>query len=176
MADKRGMTTVQIGVEPGAKAFSIAAMKLEPLMTLRADLEPPIVIGGGPQGMRTIANVVGGSFEGLRLHGKILPGGGDWFLVDGESVGRLDVRLALETDDGVRIYVQYYGVGVINEKTKTAMETGGTTEFGDTYFMTQLRFETGDARYGWLNRVLAVAEGRLRTGGVEYRVFELTNG
>ena len=31
-------------------------MKLQPLMTLRADLEAPIVIGAGPQGMRTITN------------------------------------------------------------------------------------------------------------------------
>jgi hypothetical protein len=176
MADKRGMTTVQIGVEPGTKAFSIASVKLEPLMTLRADLEPPIVIGAAPQGWRTITNVAGGTFDGPRLRGKILPGGGDWFLVDAEAVGRLDVRLALETEDGARIYVQYYGVGVINEKEKAAMETGGATEFGDTYFMTQLHFETGDARYSWLNRVLAVSEGRLRSGGVEYRVFELVNG
>jgi hypothetical protein len=151
-------------------------MKLQPLMTLRADLEPPIVIGAVPNGMRTITNVTGGSFDGPRLRGKILPGGGDWFLVDGEGVGRLDVRLALETADGARIYVQYYGVGVINEKVKVALETGGATEFGDTYFMTQLHFETGDPRYSWLNRVLAVAEGRLRPGGVEYRVFELVNG
>jgi hypothetical protein len=154
----------------------MAAMKLEPLMTLRADLEAPIVIGAAPQGMRTITNVTGGSFEGARLRGRILPGGGDWFLVDGEGVGRLDVRIALETADGARIYVQYYGVGVINEKVKAALEKGGATEFGDTYFMTQLHFETGDARYSWLNRVLAVAEGRLRAGGVEYRIFELANG
>jgi Protein of unknown function (DUF3237) len=53
-------------------------MKLEPLMTLRADLEAPIVIGAGPPGMRTITNVTGGSFEGARLRGRILPGGGDW--------------------------------------------------------------------------------------------------
>ena len=154
----------------------MAAMKLELLLTLRADLEPPIIIGAVPQGWRTITNVAGGTFEGPRLHGKILPGGGDWFLVDAEAVGRLDVRLALETNDGARIYVQYYGVGVINEKVKAALDTGGTTEFGDTYFMTQLHFETGDARYAWLNRLLAVGEGRLRTGGVEYRAFELVNG
>jgi hypothetical protein len=41
--------------------------------------------------------------------------------------------------------------------------------------MTQLHFETGDARYSWLNRVLAVGEGRLQPGVVEYRVFELGN-
>lgn len=42
--------------------------------------------------------------------------------------------------------------------------------------MTQLRFETGDARYGWLNKLMAVAEGRVRPNAVEYRVFELVNG
>jgi hypothetical protein len=33
--------------------------------------------------------------------------------------------------------------------------------YDDAYFMTQPRFETGDARYRWLNRVAAVGEGRL---------------
>jgi hypothetical protein len=145
-------------------------------MTLRAHLDPALDIGAGPHGRRTISNVTGGSFEGERLRGIVLPGGGDWFLIDADGVGYLDVRIVLKTVEGAPIYVQYHGVGVINEKSKMALETGGGTEYGDTYFMTQLRFETGDARFRWLNRVLAVAEGRLRPGGVEYRVFELVNG
>ena len=72
--------------------------------------------------------------------------------------------------------MQYFGVLVMNEKVKTALEQGGATEYGDTYFMTQPRFETGHARYAWLNKVMAVAEGRVRPSSVEYRVFELVNG
>ena len=151
-------------------------MKLEPLMTLHADLNPPAEIGAGPYGTRIVADVTGGTVEGTRVRGKVLPSGGDWLLLDAEGVGRLDVRATLETEDGARIYVQYFGVLVMNEQVSNALAQGGTTQYGDTYFMTQPRFETGDERYKWLNSVVAVAEGRIAPSAVEYRVFELVNG
>ena len=63
---------------------------------------------------------------------------------------------------------------VFNAKVGAALAqgTGTGTEFGDTYWMTQPRFETGSADYAWLNSVVAVAEGRLIENGVEYEVFE----
>jgi hypothetical protein len=97
-------------------------------------------------------------------------------LIDSENVWYLDVRLLLETDNGARIYLQYRGVLVINETTNAALAKGGSTDYGDTYFMTQPRFETGDARYRWLNRIVAVGQGRLGPGSVEYRIFEVANG
>jgi hypothetical protein len=151
-------------------------MKLEPLMTYRADLKPPVEIGSGPFGTRSIFEVIGGTFEGPRLRGKLLTGGGDWLLIDPQGVGHLDVRGTFETHDQARVYVQYYGVLVLNEKVNAALAGGGETNYGDTYFVTQPRFETGDPRYAWLNHVVAVAEGRVLPGAVEYRVFECTNG
>ena len=145
-------------------------------MTVHADLSAPLEVGACPHGRRNIFNVTGGTFEGARLRGKIAASGGDWLLIDGDDVGRLDVRITLATEDGARIYVQYFGVLVMNDKIKTALAEGGASEYGDTYFMTQPRFETGDARYTWLNKVMAVAEGRVRPSAVEYQVFELVNG
>ena len=151
-------------------------MKLEPLMTIHADLKPPVDHGAGPSGTRLVFDVTGGHFEGARLRGTLLPSGGDWLLLDAEGVGHLDVRITLETHDGARIFVQYYGVIVMNDAVNKALAPGGSIGYGDTYFMTQPRCETGDARYKWLNRVIAVAEGRVVSGNVEYRVFELVNG
>ena len=150
--------------------------KLELLLTFRADLNPPVPVGNTQFGTRQIFDVTGGSFEGPRLKGKVLASGGDWLLVGPDGVGRLDVRATLETDDGAHIYVQYYGVIVMNDAVVRALAEGGETQYGDTYFMTQPRFETGDERYTWLNSVVAVAEGRALTGAVEYRVFEVKNG
>jgi len=151
-------------------------MKLEPLMTVHADIRPPAEIGTGPYGTRLVFDVTGGHFEGARLRGTILPSGGDWLLIDAEGVGHLDVRITLVTEDGAHIYVQYYGVIVMNEQVNNALAQGGATEYGDTYIMAQPRYETGDARYKWLNRVMAVAEGRVASSAAEYRVFELVNG
>ena len=151
-------------------------MKLVHLLTYRADLKPPVEVGKGPFGTRSIFDVTGGSAEGPRLRGKLLASGGDWLLLDEGGIGRLDVRGTLETDDGAHIYVQYFGVLEMNEKVLGALGKGEATDYGDTYFMTQPRFETGDPRYAWLNRVVAVAEGRVLPNAVEYRVYELVNG
>src|SRR4051812_43799751 len=141
-------------------------MKLSPLMTMHADLNTPLEIGACPAGGRSIFNVTGGNFEGARLRGTIAASGADWLLVGSDDVGRLDVRITLKTEDGALIYVQYFGVLVMNEKIKKALAQSGSSEYGDTYFMTQPRFETGNARYTWLNKVVAAAEGRVRPGAV----------
>jgi len=151
-------------------------MKLEYLLTYRAELKPPIEVGAGPFGTRSIFDVTGGTAEGPRLRGKLLASGGDWLLVDANGTGRLDVRGTLETDDGARIYIQYHGILELNEKVQSALSRGQETDFGDTYFMTQPRFETGDPRYQWVNRIVAVAEGRVLPGAVEYNVYQLVNG
>ena len=150
--------------------------KLEYLMTYRADLKPPVAVGTGPAGARQIYDVTGGSFEGARLKGKLLASGGDWLLIGNDGVGRLDVRVTFETQDGALIYMQYCGVIVMNEAITRALSGGGETKYGDTYFMTQPRFETGHPDYAWLNSVVAVAEGRALPNAVEYRVYEVVNG
>ncbi len=48
-----------------------------------------------------------------------------------------------------------------------------TEVYGDTYFVTQPRFEICDASYHWLNHMMAVAEGRCSSSWVEYRVYAL---
>ncbi|MDJ0851057.1 MAG: DUF3237 domain-containing protein [Myxococcota bacterium] len=151
-------------------------MKLEYLFSYRAGIKmPPTEVGGGPLGNRVIYDVTGGDFEGPELRGRLLASGGDWALFGSDGVGRLDVRATLETDDGARILMQYLGVLEMNDAVAGAVARGEGTDWGDNYFMTQPRFETGDERYAWLNRVVAVAEGRMLPAGVEYKVYQVTN-
>jgi hypothetical protein len=150
-------------------------VKLEPLMEYHADLKPGTVVGDGPNGHRIIVDVTGGHFEGPRLRGRILPSGGDWLLIRPDGTGLLDVRATFETDDGAFVYLAYHGILEFTEQVQAALAGGGSSEYGDLYFMTQPRFETGDPRYTWLNRVVAVAEGRLRPNAVEYRVYHAVN-
>lgn len=151
-------------------------MKLEPLMTYRAELLPPEDIGAGPFGVRRIVPVSGGSFEGPRLRGRIRSTGADWLMIGADGFGRLDVRATFETDDGALLYLRYRGILEVNERTIRALENGEPTEYGEIYFMTQPVFETGDPCYAWLNKVVAVAEGRVLPGAVEYRVYQAVSG
>ena len=52
----------------------------------------------------------GGKFEGPKLRGEILPGGGDWEIVQEDSTAYLDTRYNLRTHDGATIYLQTKGV------------------------------------------------------------------
>lgn len=150
-------------------------MRLEPLMTYYAELGHSADVGTGPYGQRLIVEVTGGRFEGPRLNGRLLGhAGGDWLLLGG-GYGHLDVRATFVTDDGASLYVQYVGRLQLTDAVMAALGGTGQTEFGDQTFYTQLRFETGDARYQWLNHTLAVGQGRLRPGRVEYQVFALTH-
>ena len=151
-------------------------MKLEFLMEYTADLQRPVRTTGdnGPFGTRGIALATGGSFEGPRLKGKIWAGGGDWLLQGPDGVKRLDVRGTFETDDGALIYVQYYGVAR-PEENRPAPQPGKPQEYGDRYFMTTPRFETGDERYAWLNGLVCVAEGKWTGTGVAFRVYVAVN-
>src|SRR5262245_16574958 len=55
-----------------------SALRSRPLMTLRLNTAPTQDIGTGPHGTRVTFPIAGGSFEGDRLRGKVLPGGDDW--------------------------------------------------------------------------------------------------
>ena len=150
-------------------------MKLEFLVEFTADLEQPTrITGNSPFGTRGLAVVTGGSFEGPRLKGTIWAGGGDWLLRGPDGVTRLDVRITFETGDGALIYVQYYGVNR-PDGSRPMPQPGEPSEYGDAYFMTVPRFETGDDRYAWLNGLVCVAEGKRTEQGVAYRVYAVVN-
>lgn len=151
-------------------------MKLTHLMKLVVRVEAPVAVGKVLTGTRMIYNAAGGEFEGDRLQGSVLPGGGEWFLQGEDGLGQPDVRLLLQTDDGAYIYVHYSGVLEFNEAAMSAISEGKSTEFGDNLFLTQVRFECSDPRYAWLSKTIAVGEGRMHPDCVEYAIHEVAHG
>ena len=148
------------------------APDLEFLFTYTADInEPQQAIGGGPFGFRMIAEVTGGRVEGPRVSGEVLPGGGDWALIDDKATLRLDARITFRTDDDALIYASYRGVITPVDPDTIAKSIAGTLEPGEFYYRTAPIFETGDERYDWLNTVVAIGVGRIGAEGVSYDVF-----
>jgi hypothetical protein len=87
------------------------------------------------------------------------------------------VRATFKTHDGAAIYVQYHGIVEVTEDMAAIL--GGankSVDYGDQYFFTNPRLETGDQRYQWVNQTQFLAEGRLVPGpAVEYRVYRVEN-
>ncbi|MGY1829524.1 DUF3237 domain-containing protein [Geodermatophilus sp. SYSU D01180] len=147
--------------------------QLVPEFEYHADLEPHPV-GPGPFGNRMEATITGGEVHGERLKGRLVGAGADWLLVGPDGFGRLDVRATIQTVDGAYIYAQYPGLMELTPAILAIMGGGASTDFGDQYFFTTPRLETGDERYAWVNQTLFVAEGRVLVGpAVEYRVYRV---
>lgn len=150
-------------------------MKLVPLMTYYARLTEALAVGPTMYGNRLIVEVDGGKFEGPRLRGTLRKAGcADWLTL-ADDFGHLDVRATLETHDGAFIYVEYIGKLELTPKVQAALAGNGTTEFGESYFVTAPRMQTGDPRYRWVNNMICVAQGKIGVGRVDYQVFEVVN-
>lgn len=152
----------------------VSDLKSEFLFDFHAGLEPLFDVGQTPVGQRVIAYATGGSFEGPRLRGKTLAGG-DWAHIRPDGVLVIDVRVTLETDDGFRIYVTYGGRIVMTpEMLAKAFDpaVADSLDPASYYFRTNPLFEAPvNSPYAWLNSVVAVGVGRVRSGGVSYRIY-----
>jgi len=115
--------------------------------------------------------------EGEALRGALVAAGGDDLLVDDDGVGHIDARVTWLLEGDAVVFVQYLGRIQLNEVTRSAFKEGRETQFGDTYFVTQLRFAAAHERYRWLNRIVAVGEGRIAPSRkIQYRIFKCEVG
>jgi hypothetical protein len=143
------------------------------LMTLAVKVEGAQRIGAVPHGTRVTAPVPSGTFEGPRLRGTVLPGGGDWTLLRSDGVLELDLRLTLATDDGALIHLSSFGLRHGPPEILAALSRGERVDPAAYYFRTTPRFETAHPKYAFLNRLLAVATGDRRAEGPIYTIFEI---
>lgn len=56
-----------------------------------------------------------------------------------------------------------------------ALAGTGDCDYSDTEIFIAPRMETGAERYKWVNKVVAVAQGRIMQERVEYKVFQCVN-
>ena len=133
------------------------AMKTRPLMTLRLATAAPEDLGLTPRGKGVTFPIAGGTFEGDRLRGKVLPGGADWTLQRPDGAVELDLRITLETDDGALVHMTFTGL----------------RDDAHSYFRTLPRFETAAPKYAFLNRLLAVGAGEIGADGPRHVLEEI---
>ena len=148
-------------------------MTLQPLFQAEITLAPPQDLGETPLGRRRIIGVTGGRFSGERLSGRVLAGGADWQVIRADGVADLDARYTLETSDGALIYVRNHGYRHGPAEVLHKLSRGEEVDPSLYYMRTTPLFETGDARYAWLNRIVCVASGARRPAAVELEVFEI---
>ncbi len=136
-------------------------IELVPLCTVDVNLAKPIVIGVAPSGLRLVYEILDVTATSDRFAANLFGhANADWVTVQG-TVGSLDVRMTLVTSDDAYVLVQYRG--------RMDLTNGP----GSSPIYVAPLFETGDARYEWLNQIQAVGKGVLSGVHLRYEFYEL---
>jgi hypothetical protein len=130
-------------------------------------------LGDTPYGRRRMFHFDGGSFDGPKLKGKVLPGGGGWSLIRRDDVMEVDARLILETNDNHQIYAAWKGLRHGPKEVMDRLYQGEIVDPGAYYFRTTPYFETSSEKYSWMNRICSIASGSLSANARTLDVFQV---
>jgi hypothetical protein len=137
-----------------------ATAELVSMGTITVQLGQRIEVGSGPKGTRLVVDVESIEVESDRVRASLAAtDAADWLtLSEDGSIGCVDVRFTLKTDDGAYIYVEY----------------AGRADMANGLIATAPTFQTGDERYAWLNKIQAVGAGALEGNGrLIYSLYEV---
>ncbi len=145
-----------VGAAEAGRETPAAAFVYEATVTIG----PGTSVGKTPYGARNRIPITGGTFEGSRIKGVVLPGGMDWQLSRPDGFTSVEADYMLQTDDGVLIHI--VNKGLIGQKD------------GRFWARTTPWFEAPDGRYAWLNQsTYAGTLTPLPGGAVRIGVFEV---
>lgn len=146
---------------------------LEFAFELRVEVGEPVRIGGEGGEDRNFTPITGGVVEGPRLRGRVVPGGGDWWITRGETTF-LDARYLLEADDGATIDIVNRGYfWLADPGYGAAFEAREHIPEEALYYRTAPAFSTAAREHAWLGRHQFVGMARPGPDRVDIRVFVL---
>jgi len=123
---------------------------------------------------RRVMPIVGGTFNGPRFSGVILPGGADWQSVRvADGVAHLDARYTLRHDDGTLVTVFNRGVRRGPPEVMARLAAGEFVEPSLYYFRAAPRFEVQDGPHRWLADHVFVCQGQRWPDAVELEIFRV---
>jgi hypothetical protein len=145
----------------------------QPIFTITAELEAVVTLGRTPYGERRFVGITGGTVQGPKLNGRILPGGADWQIIRADAAADIQARYIIEADSGARILVDSAGLRHGPPEVLAQLGRGDKVDPALYYFRTVMRFETADPAADWLNRIVALARGERAARSVRLEVYEV---
>lgn len=143
---------------------------LEFAFITHVDVAPIMDFGQTPQGHRRMVPIIGGTFEGPNIRGKVLPGA-DWQIVRPDGVLELEARYALETDDGALITIVNRCLRHAAPEVMERLNRGELVDPSEVYFRTTPTFQTAAEQYQWLTRTVFVGSGERQAAQVVIRFW-----
>lgn len=126
---------------------------------IRAEVADTLHIGNGDGEVTEFTPITGGSVDGPRLRGTVLPGGGDWSSTRGE-VCELEARYLLRAEDGAVIDI--VNRGYYRPKVDTPDQFDGEVQVSEAghYYRTSPVFRTDAPAHRWLAETVFVGLAR----------------
>jgi Protein of unknown function (DUF3237) len=145
------------------------------LLAAQVTIAKGVDAGLTPGGMRRIVPITGGSFEGPRLRGTVIPGGEDRQLFRPDGVLEVEASYALRTHDGEVIVVTNRGLWHGSPEVGARIVQGEVVDPTLYYFRTCARLEAPvGGSYAWLNRTVIIGSVAPRAELVSVEFFTLT--
>lgn len=148
---------------------------LEYIASCLFKLGEPEVIGPVAEGLRMNVYFTGGTIDGPKIKGKVLPVGADWLTVRTDGVGLLDIRATFKTDDDALIYLYYKGVAEFGPDGYKNLLGGAPPPPDGIELRSNMWLQTAHPNYQWMNRgfFFAVGKGYLDKMEVCYDIYQL---
>lgn len=143
-----------------AVTFSVSAQvpdpELEFALELKVKLGQAYGVGETANGNRFIIPITGGTFEGPKIKGEVLPGGAD-YQMQGKNHTDIEAIYCIRTDDGVNIHIRNKGI------------------IAGNYFYCSPKFEAPlGSKYAWLNDAIFVCRpSGFMEGGIMLKVWKV---
>lgn len=168
-------------------AFALAGMT-EPLAAAQGDILPTppltlamrlrVLIGAAQElGMvdgvrKRVIPITGGSIDGPRLDGRILPGGADWQSIRPDGTADIHARYSMEARDGTIISVVNSGYRHGPAPVMARVAAGEAVDPALYYFRATPRFDVAaDSAHGWLGRTVFLCTGARHRDHVALDIF-----
>ena len=158
---------------PPAQASADAPPRLTLALTIRVQVGAPTELGQVSRGRRRIIPILGGTFDGPGIRGKVVPGGADWQIVRADGLAELDTRYLLQTDRGQLIYIQNAGIRHAPPDVTKKLLAGEPVDPSQVYFKTIPTFETSAPELQWLIRSIFIGTGERNPSDVVIRVWKV---
>ena len=135
------------------------APQLEYVCELKVTCDPGYNVGPTAHGNRFIIPINGGTFEGPKMKGTVIPGGADHQL-QGDKRIELEAIYSIKTDDGVYIHVRNLGLMCFKN--------------GENYFRCAPKFEApSNSKYDWLNNALFICVPAVKKDYISLKVWKV---
>jgi hypothetical protein len=141
--------------------------KVELVYTANVSVSPAQTVGETIQGTQRIIPITGGSFQGPKIRGSVIPGGADWNLARKDGANAVEAYYFLKTDDGVILKIVNKGIMPAPAANATAAQRARPR-------FTIPVFEAPVGKYDWLNTGAFVGTLKVLPGNIiQIGVFQV---